>query len=246
MTGCVAGAVPVLAGVIDMTTMRVVDHVRDAEKYGCAAVVTTAPFYARINAAEIERHFRTIAGSSDLRVYAYDLPVAVGRKLPADLVLRLLADETVAGVKDSSGDDGSLRTLIAMAADAGLENASIMTGSELTVDNALRMGASGVVPGLGNVDPAGYVALYDAATDDNWEIALAEQERLLRLFRIITVADPARIGRSAGALGAFKAALYLLGIIDCPQTMTPQLPLLAEEISVIRELLLDAELTPVR
>jgi 4-hydroxy-tetrahydrodipicolinate synthase len=246
VTGFVAGAAPVLAGAIDMTTMRVVDHLREAEKYGCAGVVATAPFYARINAAEIERHFRLIAGSTDLRLYAYDLPGAVGNKLPAELVLRLAADDILAGVKDSSGDDGGLRTLIAMAADAELDDFTIMTGSELTVDNALRMGASGVVPGLGNVDPAGYVRLWNAASSDDWETAFIEQERLLRLFRIVEIADPGRVGRSAGALGAFKAALYLLGVIDCPATMEPQLPLLDAEVAAIRERLVLAGLSPVR
>jgi 4-hydroxy-tetrahydrodipicolinate synthase len=246
VTGFVAGAAPVLAGVIDMTTMRVLDHLREAEKYGCTAVVATAPFYARINAAETERHFQLIAGSTDLQVYAYDLPVAVGHKLPADLVLRLTFDGTLAGVKDSSGDDGALRTLIAMAADAGLDDVTIMTGSELTVDSALRMGASGVVPGLGNVDPTGYVRIFEAAAADDWETARIEQERLLRLFQIVNIADPARIGRSAGALGAFKAALYLLGTIDCAKTMEPQLPLLDEEISAVRAHLVEAGLSPRR
>jgi 4-hydroxy-tetrahydrodipicolinate synthase len=246
VTGYVAGAAPVVAGVIDMTTMRVADHLQYAEKSGCSAVVATTPFYVRINEAEIEHHFQSIAARTDLPIYAYDLPVAVGRKLPADIVLRLAANGTLAGVKDSSGDDGALRGLIADAADAGLTDFAIMTGSELTVDNALRMGASGVVPGLGNVDPHGYVRLYEAAVAGDWPAALAEQERLLRLFRIIGIGDPARIGHSASALGAFKAALHLLGVIDCAQLMPPQLPLRDDEITAIRGRLTDAGLAPVR
>ena len=46
--------------------------------------------------------------------------------------------------------------------DAGLTGFAIMTGSEVTVDSSLAFGVDGVVPGLGNVDPAGYVRLYDA------------------------------------------------------------------------------------
>ena len=90
----------------------------------------------------------------------------------------------------------------------------MFTGSETVTDLALQLGAHGQVPGLGNVDPDGYVRLGRAAAAGDWAAAAAEQERLLRLFTIIDVADRSRIGFTAGALGAFKAAQYLRGVID--------------------------------
>ena len=62
-----------------------------------------------------------------------------------------------------------------------------MTGSEIVVDNALQMGAHGVVPGLANVDPHGYVRLWDHAQAGDWEAARKEQERLCRLFEMVWV-----------------------------------------------------------
>src|ERR1700754_4109615 len=59
--GHVGGHVPVLAGVIDMTTPRVVDHVRTAVAAGADGIVATAPFYTRTHPAEIAIHFRMIA-----------------------------------------------------------------------------------------------------------------------------------------------------------------------------------------
>jgi 4-hydroxy-tetrahydrodipicolinate synthase len=106
----------------------------------------------------------------------------------------------------------------------------VLTGSELTVDNALWMGADGVVPGLGNVDPHGYTRLFRAARAGDWAAARTEQERLLRLFGFIGVGG-ARMGGSSSALGAFKAALYLRGIIAHPTTALPQIPLDADEIA---------------
>src|SRR5262245_25331333 len=73
--GHVAGQVPVLAGVIDMTAPRVVDHVRVAVAAGVDGIVATAPFYTRTHPAEIAIHFRTIAAHADVPLYAYDLPV---------------------------------------------------------------------------------------------------------------------------------------------------------------------------
>ncbi|WP_049562712.1 dihydrodipicolinate synthase family protein [Nonomuraea sp. SBT364] len=218
--GHVGGQVPVLAGVIDMTTPRVLEHAAVAVAVGAAGLVATAPFYTRTHPVEIATHFRTLAARGGLPVYAYDLPVSVHLKLSAELLLELAADGTLAGVKDSSGDDGGLRRLI-LAREAPF---SVLTGSEVTVDSALWMGADGVVPGLGNVDPHGYVRLVRAAAAGDWEEARREQERLVRLFEIVHVAG-SRMGGSSAGLGAFKAALHLRGIIDHPATAVPQVPL---------------------
>ncbi|MEV1329275.1 dihydrodipicolinate synthase family protein [Micromonospora costi] len=229
--GHVAGQVPVLAGVIDMTTLRVLDHVRVAVEAGADGLVATAPFYTRTHPAEIDLHFRTIAARAGVPLYAYDLPVSVHSKLGADLLLRLARDGVLAGVKDSSGDEGGLRSVILGRRERpDIGSFSVLTGSELTVDSALWMGADGVVPGLGNVDPHGYARLFRAASGGDWEAARAEQERLLRLFELVTV-GVGRMGSGSSALGAFKAALYLRGIIDHPTTAVPQIPLNEDEIA---------------
>lgn len=230
------GRVPVFAGVIDMTTPRVLEHAIDAVKAGCAGVVATAPFYTRTHPAEIERHFRLLADRVDAPVFAYDLPVSVHVKLGGALLLRLAAEGVLAGVKDSSGDESALRQLLVARADVGGAAAgfSVLTGSELTVDSALLMGADGVVPGLGNVDPAGYARLYRLCRNGDWAAARAEQERLLRLMALVDAGAPERMGRGSSALGAFKAALQLLGVIDCAATAEPQIPLTTDEVAAVR------------
>ncbi|GAA1635881.1 dihydrodipicolinate synthase family protein [Nonomuraea maheshkhaliensis] len=235
--GHVAGQVPVLAGVIDMTTPRVLEHARVAIEAGAAGLVATAPFYTRTHPDEIRTHFRTLAARTGLPLYAYDLPVSVHTKLSADLLLELAAEGVLAGVKDSSGDDGGLRAVIL----GRRPPFSVLTGSEVTVDSALWMGADGVVPGLGNVDPHGYAELYRSASRGDWPAARAEQERLARLFGIVHVGG-ARMGGSSSGLGAFKAALHLRGVIDCPVTALPQIPLNEDEIGRIGKLLAGAGL----
>ena len=241
VVGHVGGQIPVLAGVIDMTVLRVLDHVRVAVGAGVDGIVATAPFYARTHPAEIATHFRSIALRAGIPLYAYDLPVAVHTKLGAELVLDLAAEGVLAGLKDSSGDEGGFRAVILGRRDRDLESFAVLTGAELTVDAAILMGADGIVPGLGNVDPHGYVRLFRAASGGDWVAARTEQERLFRLFNLVNVGGP-HMGRSSSALGAFKAALYLRGIIDHPTTALPQIPLDADEIARVGKYLSDAAL----
>lgn len=228
-----AGQVPVVAGLIDMTTPRVIAQLRRAEAAGADAVVATAPFYTRTHPTEIDRHFRLIADAATVPVVAYDLPVSVHTKLSAALLLELADDGVLAGVKDSSGDDAGIRALVLGARQLSTPFA-VLTGSELTADAALAFGATGVVPGLGNVDPHGYVRLWDAAQRGDFTAARAEQERLFELFQLVTAGDPSRMGPASSALGAFKAGLHLRGIIDCPRTAEPYIQLNDAEIAHVR------------
>ena len=232
--GVADGRVPVLAGVIDTGTARVVDHALAAVKAGAAAVVSTPPYYVAPHVDEVVRHFRLLNDAVDVPVIAYDIPSATGSKLPRAAVERLAADGTVVALKDSSGDVDGFRGILSATAGTGLR---VLTGSETMTDVALQLGAHGAVPGLANVDPAGYVRIAALARAGDWTATAAEQERLRRLFTIIDVADRGRVGFTAGALGAFKAAQYLRGVIDTPRCADPLLPLNVAEVAAIRDVL---------
>ncbi|MFI6205002.1 dihydrodipicolinate synthase family protein [Streptomyces sp. NPDC051041] len=237
------GQLPVLAGAIDMTTPRVLEHAASAAAAGADAVVVTAPFYVRTHPAEIARHYRRIAAACPVPVLAYDIPSAVHTKLPAGLVLELAADGVLAGLKDSSGDLGGFREVVTgVRARPGVTGFSVLTGSELIVDAALAVGADGAVPGLANVDPHGYVRLDRLHRSGDRDGARAEQERLCALFGLVDVGDPARMGGASSAIGAFKAALHLRGVIACPATAEPQVPLSPDEVARVGKYLAGAGL----
>ncbi|MGW3804309.1 dihydrodipicolinate synthase family protein [Streptomyces clavifer] len=211
ITAASGGQVPVLVGAIETTTNRAIERGRAAAALGADAVVVTAPFYTRTHATEIDRHFRDIADAVELPLLAYDVPVCVHSKLDPELLLPLAADGVLAGVKDSSGDDGSFRRLAIGA--RGIPGFAVLTGHELVVDAMMLSGADGSVPGLGNVDPHGYVRLHEAAVRGDWAAAKAEQDRLVALFDIVGAAAPGTASATAAGLGAFKTALMLRGII---------------------------------
>jgi 4-hydroxy-tetrahydrodipicolinate synthase len=158
------------------------------------------------------------------------------------MVLRLAADGVLRGLKDSSGDEAGFRYVLLGKQDRRLDGFAVFTGSEIVVDSALTMGADGAVPGLGNVDPTGYVAIYDHVRAGNLRAARAEQERLMRLFTIVHVASPGRVGAGSAGLGAFKAGMKLRGLIENALMAPPQLPLTEEELLQIKDKLSEAGL----
>ncbi|MER9132485.1 dihydrodipicolinate synthase family protein [Mesorhizobium sp. M0018] len=233
------GRVPIFAGVIDPTTDRVINHARIARSAGADAIVVTAPFYTRTSQPEIGDHFRYIKDAIDIPVIAYDIPVCVHVKLERKTTVGLAREGAIAGIKDSSGDDGNLRYVLKdMADDPGFFG---MTGSEILVDSVLAMGAHGVVPGLANVDPHGYVRLWKLTQAGQHAEARLEQERLLKLFEIVWISLGRTSAGSAG-VGAFKAAMKSLGIIGSNTMARPQRSLNDEETAKIDMILRDVGL----
>lgn len=230
----VNGRVPVLVGVVAPQTDAVLQLIDRAAALGADGVVATAPFYAITRPPEIERHFRILGEHSPLPLYAYDLPVCVHVKLDPAMLVRLGADGLLAGVKDSSGDDISFRRLARMNREAG-RPLTLLTGHEFVVDGAYLSGADGCVPGLGNVDPAGYVALERAYRSGDWETMRQIQDRLAALMEI-ALAPSGQAGWGAG-VGSFKTALMLLGVIASNQVPRPFEKLNAADVEAVRAIL---------
>ncbi|MFB9902812.1 dihydrodipicolinate synthase family protein [Allokutzneria oryzae] len=241
VAGAAAGQVPVLAGVIDTATPRVVEQARAAKAHGADVLVATAPFYVPTDPTEFGGHFRAIRSAVDLPLVGYDIPSSVHSKLPAEVVAELASDRVLDGLKDSSGDLNGLHAVLDLVRGTGFP---VFSGSETLADVSLRCGASGLVPGIGNVDPHGYVRLYNAARRGEWDLAQREQDRLRRLFRLAAVGDRSRMGGYSSAIGAFKEALVALGVIDNGTTNLPMIQLNDSERAAVRGYLVEAALLP--
>ena len=227
--------VPVLVGIIDTETERVLEHGRRALALGADALVATAPFYALGGPADLEEHFRILHQELDAPLFAYDIPVCVHTKLPWKMLARLGAEGVLAGVKDSSGDDVSFRYLVQENEKNG-HPLTLLTGHEIVVDGALLSGADGSVPGLANVEPEGYVRMWKAAQEGNWAEVKREQDRLNEISHIFDVTSGVQ-GYGAG-VGAFKCALNLMGIFDSDQMPRPVKPLDGQNREAIKQVLI--------
>lgn len=227
--------VPVLVGIIDTETERVLEHGRRALALGADALVATAPFYALGGPADVEEHFRILHQELDAPLFAYDIPVCVHTKLPWKMLARLGTEGVLAGVKDSSGDDVSFRYLVQENEKNG-HPLTLLTGHEIVVDGALLSGADGSVPGLANVEPEGYVRMWKAAQEGNWAEVKREQDRLNEISHIFDVTSGVQ-GYGAG-VGAFKCALNLMGIFDSDQMPRPVKPLDGQNREAIKQVLI--------
>ena len=135
---------------------------RHAVAHGCAGVLLPPPFYYKGVSDEglyagIARVIERIADDR-LRVYLYHIPpmASVGFSLP--LIERLLRDfpNTIAGLKDSSGDWSNTAAVI-----ENFPGLAVFPGSEVFLLDGLRAGGAGCISASANVNAAAIRALYD-------------------------------------------------------------------------------------
>ena len=83
----------------------------------------------------------------------------------------------------------------------------------------LLLGADGLVPGYGNVDPVRYTEMWKASREGAWDEVRRLQDEVCAGFEIVFVPQ----GRSADAtgIGAFKTAMEAIGIIATNEMAFP-------------------------
>lgn len=164
-----SGGLPVLAGVLRPTTAESLARAREADGLGAAAVVVTTPHGPEVTQEEMYRHVETVAGAG-LPVVVYHESAVSGNTLELATLLRVCALPGVAGVKDSAGDTGFTRALIAAGPGVpvvqGLEHLLLESGP-----------VDGWVVALANVEPELCRALLTDRGDERAEQLRAACER---------------------------------------------------------------------
>lgn len=152
--------VPVLAGVLEPSTARVLEELDRTIEAGISAVVVTTPYYYQSDASDQIHHFRTIARASSVPIITYNIPSHTQNTITPETVTTLLDEENIIAIKDSTEDWALFEALLALR-DIN-PNFSVLQGSEKNAAKALLAGADGIVPSAGNLVPSLFVELVKA------------------------------------------------------------------------------------
>lgn len=137
-----AVTIPVLAGTGSSHTEHAIALTREASDLGAAGVFVVGPYYNRPPQAGIEAHFRAVAAATRLPLMVYDVPGRTGRRIAADVLLRLFREvDNIVAFKDATGDPAAAAALIAAAG----EHFALYSGDDALTLPLLAVGAVGVV-----------------------------------------------------------------------------------------------------
>lgn len=143
-------------------TVRLTSH---AVKRGCAGVLMLPPFYYKgVSDEGLFRSFSEViqrVGDSNLRIYLYHIPPVAQVPITLTLIERLLKEypDTVAGIKDSSGDWNNMEAMLKQ-----FPGFAMFAGSESFLLSTMRGGGAGCISATANINSAAIAELHA-----NWQ-----------------------------------------------------------------------------
>lgn len=130
-----------------------------AESLGVDAIAAIPPIYFHLPDHAVAQYWNDIsAAAPNTDFIIYNIPQLAGAKLTVPLYLRMLENNKVIGVKNSSESAQDIQ----MFKDAGGEGHVVMNGPDEQLVSGLAIGADGGIGGTYGVMPELYLAIFDA------------------------------------------------------------------------------------
>lgn len=219
----VAGRLPVVTGVSNLTTERTIYHAKFAEKAGSTAVMIIPMSYWKLTDNEIFSHYEAVAKAISIPIMAYNNPATGGIDMSPALLKKLLEIPNVTMIKESSGDLQRMHTL---RRDLG-EDVAFFNGSNPLALGAFAAGALGWCTAAANLIPELNIGLYDAIQKNDLHSAQNLFYKQLNLLKYIL---------AKGLPRAIKSGLEILGE-EGGELRGPLKPLNSQEVTELATLL---------
>jgi 4-hydroxy-tetrahydrodipicolinate synthase len=221
----VNGKIPVIAGTGGMSTKQTIAFTKDAEKLEVDAALIVTPFYFKLTNREIYEHYKTIFEAVDLPIILYNVPKFTGVSIELAVISQLASKyENLIGVKDSSGNIGTITEMIRLVGD----KIAVLAGTAEVTLPTLMLGGRGAVIAVANVFPKLCNSLYQAFRRGNYEEAAKLQQQVSFINEVLV--------KKHNQLSAIKEALRLRGHPG-GYPRKPALPLESEEVKDIEDML---------
>lgn len=195
----VAGRVPVVVGVSDVTTAKTIRRAGYAQRAGADAVMILPVSYWKLTEREIVQHYRSVGDAVDIPIMAYNNPATSGVDMGPELLVGMFETiDNVAMVKESTGDLSRMRRIAELSGG----RLPFYNGSNPLVLDALKAGASGWCTAAPCLRPRPCIDLYEAVRAGDLDKAQALYDDLKPLLQFIV---------AGGLATTVKAGLDLLG-----------------------------------
>lgn len=216
--------IPVLGGVMDSSTRRVIENIKRFEQMGGEFAVVSPVFYSTHSCPqETIRHFEEISRNTQAKIIAYNIPGYTGINITPDMVFKIAKIDKVVGIKDSSGNYVQFLKLLNRFKGTDFK---VFQGLSALAGISILQGADGLVLGYAPLFPEIYIDLYEASLQKNLD--------RLRLLAPLIEKIAGINNLSTYSISATKYAMSLLGFSD-KRMIRPSEPVKPNEEIMIRE-----------
>jgi len=208
----IAGRVPVVIGVSELTTANAVTRARFSGAIGADAIMVAPLSYYKLSEVEIYQHYAAISDAIDIPIMLYNNPATSGIDMSAEFMLSMVDGiDKVTMIKESTGDIQRMHDIYSLSQG----KVPFFNGCNYMALEALNAGAAGwctAAPCLIGDKPK---ALFDAvkrSETDNARELFYQQLELLEFIVKGGLAATIKAGLAMNGINAGLARKPLLGL----------------------------------
>jgi 4-hydroxy-tetrahydrodipicolinate synthase len=183
----VANAVPLLGGVIEMSTARAIERIRLLERIGYEHMAVTPTYYITPEKnEEFLSYFDACRDATDMNMIVYNIPSCTNTSIPVEVIAEMTKRGWTQCIKESSGDKDYFSQLLDTVSGSSI---AVLQGNEPDIAWGLRMGARGIVPVCANYAPNLYVKMYQASAEKDDERMDDLQQQIMAVRETLLLGD---------------------------------------------------------
>jgi 4-hydroxy-tetrahydrodipicolinate synthase len=211
----VAGRVPLLSGLAEITLETAKVYARAYEGFGAQGLMVFPSLAYRTDPRETVAWYKGIAGASALPIMIYNNPIAYGVDVTPAILKQLADTPEIVCVKEETGD---IRRVTDTYIELG-DRFSVFCGVDDLIVESAALGVTGWVSGMTNVWPAECVRIFN----------LCAQEKFAEARELYHILTPSfHLDTHVKLVQYIKLAEHL--VYGAPEwTRSPRLPLVGEE-----------------
>ena len=218
--------VPVVAGTGSNSTAEAIRLTASAREMGADGALLISPYYNKPTQDGIYKHYKTIAASVDLPIFAYNIPGRTSSNVAPETFARLAEIKNCIGVKEASGSTEQTSDILRLTNG----KFTVLSGDDALTVPLMAIGAKGVIATIGNAMPREIHELAAAGLAGDFERARQLHYRMLPLMRTLFLeTNPICIKQALAFMGKCCNELRL--------PLVPMTPPAAEKLkAVMKEL----------
>lgn len=208
--------IPLLIGISDNCTARLVETVKNANLNGFDGILSAAPSYNKPSQEGIYHHFSALAKASAIPIVLYNIPGRTGVNITAETTLRLAHDfNNIVAIKEASGNITQIEDIMQGKPD-GFD---LISGDDSITYELIGLGAVGVISVIGNSLTKLFSEMVHLELDGKDAEARDVHRRLNTMYKLMSVdGNPAGIKALLSIEGKVNDILRLPLVPATPQT----------------------------
>ncbi len=198
---------PVIVGITDTSFVESMGIAKHCADCGADGVVLAPPYYFNPTDSEMLEYIKLVAKTVALPLLLYNMPGFTKHHMSLETVKQAIDLPNVVAMKDSSCDMNYFTELCKILVPRKFP---LFIGPEEKTDEAVALGANGVVSGGASFDPKLFVDFYNAAVAKDAAKTAEIKKKVLQLAETIYQVGSYGLAMVKGA----KCALSLMGICE--------------------------------